>query len=48
MAFHINVPGVGTGQRDTSATFANSRDAIPPAYKEAEHDGRPLAFFEAQ
>ena len=32
LAFRINVPGVGTGRRDTSATFVNSRYAITAAH----------------
>ena len=32
LAFRINVPGVGTGRRDASATFVNSRHAITAAH----------------
>ncbi len=32
LAFRINVPGVGTGRRDASATFVNSRYAITSAH----------------
>ena len=32
LAFRINVPGVGTGRRDTSASFLNSRYAITAAH----------------
>ena len=32
LAFRINVPGVGTGQRNTSASFLNSRYAITSAH----------------